>query len=104
MADLTSSNVVVNRSWSTTLSNGNVLFSKACTATVTVMGTVANKIPASAFGLSSFERVSAWSKIDNTEIIPAGITTARDQILLKAPATAAPADASGSFNFIVEGY
>lgn len=104
MADLATSAVVVSRVSSRTLSNGIVLFEKACAVTLTTQGTVANKILATAFGLSAFEESSPWSKTDNTEIVVAGVSADRSYLLLKAAATNAPADYAATYNVYVKGY
>jgi hypothetical protein len=110
MADITSSSVVVNRSSSQTLSSGLILWSKACTVTLTGQGTTTNKILATAFGLSSFEETSSWVKTDNTEVVQAGPSNDRTLILLADPDDAAaanhitPADRTGAYNCVVKGY
>lgn len=104
MADLASSAVTTLRISSQTLSNGITLFTKACAVTLTTQGTVANKVLATAFGLSSFEESSSWSKTDNTEILVAGISNDRTHLLLKAAATGAPFDYAGAYNVYVKGF
>lgn len=104
MADLTSGSVVVSRQWSATLSNGTTLFSKACSVTLSTMGSLTNKIPATAFGLSSFERSSPWMKSTNDQVVPAGPSNDRSLLLLRASATEAVADHDGVYTCVVEGY
>lgn len=104
MADLTSASVSVLRTSSSTLSNGLTQFEKTATVTLTAMGTVANKVLASAFGLSSFEDSSMWTQTDNTIILVAAPASDRTYLLMKAAGTNAPADASGAFNCVVRGY
>lgn len=106
MADLTSAGVVTNRTWSDTLSNGSVLYSKHVTVTLSTNGSASagELIPASAFGLTSIEEVSTLVKSDDTILIVGGPNTARSAILLKATGTNAPASASGVYSFVVKGY
>lgn len=104
MADLGTSAVTILRQSSRTLSNGTVLWEKACVVTLTTQGTVANKILATAFGLSAFEESSSFSKNDNTEIVVAGVSADRSYLLLKAAGTNAPADFAATYNAYVKGY
>lgn len=106
MADLTSAGVSVSRTMSETRSNGLTLFEKACTVTLATNGTMTagEKIPASAFGLSSLEEVSAFVKSDNTEVLAAGISNDRGNVLLKAAGSNAPAAYSGAYTCVVRGY
>ena len=104
MADLASSAVTVLRISSETLSNGITLYTKACSVTLSTQGTVTNKILATAFGLSAFEESSAWSKSDNTEVVPAGISNDRSHLLLRALATNVPLDYAGAYNVYVKGF
>lgn len=104
MADLAPSAVTVLRQDSRALSNGITLWTKAVSVTLTTQGTVANKILATAFGLSAFEESSAWSKSDNTEVVVAGISNDRSHLLLKASGTNAPADYAGVYNVYVKGF
>lgn len=104
MADLATSGVSILRTSSASLSNGLTMYQKACSVTLSTMGTATNKVLATAFGLSSFEESSAWVKSDNTEVIPAGVSNDRTYLLLKAAGTAAPADTSGVYTCYVKGY
>lgn len=104
MADLASNAVTTLRTSSQTLSNGVVLYSKACNVTLTTQGSAANKILATAFGLSAFEESSSWSKTDNTEVVVAGVSSDRSYLLLKAAGTNAPADYAATYNVYVKGY
>lgn len=104
MADLATSAVTVSRTDSRTTTPGTVLYSKACSVTLTTQGSASNKILATAFGLSAFEESSAWSKTDNTELIVAAISADRSYLLLKAAGSNAPADFAGAYVCYVKGY
>lgn len=106
MADLTTSSVVVNRTWNTTLSNGTVMYSKAVSMTLSTHGSASSGelILASAFGLTSIEEVSTLVKSDDTILIVGGPNAARSAILLKAAGTNAPASVTGVYACVVKGY
>ena len=104
MADLVPGSVTIVRQDSRALSNGITLWTKAASVTLASMGTAANKVLATAFGLSAFEESSAWSKSDNTEVVVAGISNDRSYLLLKAAASGAPFDYSGVYNVYVKGF
>jgi len=111
MADLASTAVSVDKLSYVTLTNGLVLYRKECTVTLTGQGGTTNKIPATAFGLSSVSKTSNWVSNDATpKVVPASFSYDRATILLAdaANATAAnhqtPADATGTYRCTVEGY
>jgi len=106
MADLTASDVVINRSSNKTRSDSLIEFEKHCTITLSVHGdaTAGQLIPAAAFGLSSLEQASSAVKSDDAEIIPAGISNDRSFLMLRAAGTAAPATTSGVYNIVVRGF
>ena len=106
MADLTTSNVVVNRSWEQTLSNQLILKSKQVKMTLATHGTKTSGelIPASAFGLSSIEECSPLTKSDNGTVILAGPSRDGANLLLRALATNAIAAATGDYYAVVKGY
>lgn len=93
MANLSSADVEVLRTNVRALSNGSILFEKTCRLTASVAaGTVANQIPASAFGLQTVEEVSTGVKSDNTLTYTFAPSADNSQILNRNPATGAPAD------------
>lgn len=106
MADLTTSNVVINRSWEQTLSNSLVLKTKQVKMTLATHGdkTSGQQIPATAFGLSSIEECSALTKDDNSLIVIAGPSQDKTLLLLRATATNALATATGGFYALIKGY
>lgn len=106
MPDLTTSNVVINRSWEQTLSNQLILKTKQVKMTLATHGdkTSGQKIPASAFGLASIEECSPLTKSDNTSILYAGPTQDKSTLLLRAAATNSVATATGDYYALVKGY
>lgn len=106
MADLTPSGVVVARVASETRSNGLTFWEKYVAMTLATHGdlTAGQLIPASAFGLSTIEEVSSLVKSDDTLVLVATPSNDRQNILLKAAATNAPAAYSGVFKGVVKGY
>ncbi len=67
------------------------------------MGTATNTIPASALGLTFIDECSPLIMSDNTIIVVATPSYDGTLLLLKAIATAAPADYTGTFRCIVKG-
>ena len=106
MATLTSSSVSVTRTAYETRSNGLVLWEKAGTVTLATHGTLSagEEIPASAFGLSTFEDCAPLVKTDDTIILVAAPSHTKEYMLLKAAGTNAPAAVSGAHTFVVRGY
>lgn len=106
MADLTSSSVSITRQAYEVRSNALTLWEKAGSVTLSTHGdlTAGQLIPASAFGLSSFEECGTLVKSTNDILIVAGPSADRVNMLLKAAGTNAPAAASGVYSFVVKGY
>ena len=105
MADLASSAVTTTRSSSSTLSNGITLYSKACSVVLSTQGSTSNKVLATAFGLSTFEESSRWSKSDDTSVICAGVSGDRTYLLLKADGSGTPTDiVAGTYICYVKGF
>lgn len=103
MANLAKTGVVLVDRWTEGGMNGRKFLAKRLTLTLAAMGTAANKIEASVLGFRSISDVSPLVKSDNAQIIPACPSADGSQILLKAAATAAPADATGIFTCVVRG-
>ena len=104
MASLLNSAIVINSSWSDSgLALKNAVAYNV-TLTLTGQGTVANSIPASAFGPVGFAqilRASPAVKSDNTVIVPAGPSTDGTKLLLGGGSSNAPADYTGTFSLTV---
>jgi hypothetical protein len=94
------------RTASETRSNGLVFWEKAGSVTLSThgSGSAGEKIPASAFGLSTFEECGVLTKSDNTVVVVAAPSADRTEMLLKAAGTNAPASVTGTYNFVVKGY
>jgi len=105
MANLASSGVTITNSYEAG-NRASRFVHKVVFATVVLsaMGTATNQIPASAFGLSKILAVSNLTKSDNTEVIPAAVSTNGTLILLKKQDAFAPQDATGTYNLRLEGY
>jgi hypothetical protein len=104
MASLASSGVTILDSWTEGGNNGKKLNVYKCSVVLSSMGTVANGIPATAFRLSTIERVSPWTLSDNTIVLVAAPNVLKTAVLLKAAGTNAPADYSGTYECTVWGY
>lgn len=106
MPDLTSSNVTVLRSWSTTLSNGLILQEKAVKMTLTAHGTLSTneKIPATALSLTSIEECSPLMKSDDALLLLAGPSQDKLNLLIRAAGGNGIAAQTGDFYGVVKGY
>jgi hypothetical protein len=106
MADLTTAGVSVTRTAYEIRSNGLTLWEKAVTLTLATHGSASSGelIPASAFGLSTFEECSSFTKSDDTIILVAAPSNDKVNMLLKAAGTNAPASVTGTYKGVVRGY
>jgi hypothetical protein len=105
MADLLRSNVTVLDSWTEGGTNGKRYSTLRIQAAVTTAGSGATteKIPASAFGMSSIVDTSEWVNSGNTAVISAAPNYAGTEILLSNGGTTAPTSASGTFRANITG-
>jgi hypothetical protein len=103
MADLARTGVVKRKNYRTGGNNGSRFTAYECTVTLAAMGTAANKVLASAFGLDTITHVTPFVKTDDTLVIAAGPSNDGTHILLKAAGTNAPADYTGEFKCVVWG-
>lgn len=104
MANLASSGVTIEDSWTSGGNNGKKYNYYRCTAVLSSMGTVANNIPAAAFRLQTIEGSTPWTLSDNSIVVVANPNVAKSLLLLKAAGTNAPADYTGTFSFTIWGY
>lgn len=104
MANLGTSGVTIVDSWTGGGNNGKKFNFYKCVVVLSSMGTAANAIPASAFRLQTLEGSTPWTIADNSVAIVAAPNVAKSQLLLKAAATNAPADYSGTYYCTVWGY
>ena len=102
MADLTKAGVSITNSWYTGM--GKQIKKTEAVLTLTGQGTVANAIPAAACGMVEFRGPSVLTKSDNTVVLLGVPSYDKTQLLLKATATNAPADFSGTFKGVLQGY
>lgn len=104
MADLTSSAVTVSRDYTGGGNNGLLHSYRDVVLVLTVQGTAANKIPASVLELNELVGASVFRKDDDTVLLVAAPDYAGANLLLKAAATNAPADFTGTFKGTVWGF
>lgn len=104
MADITAADVTLVRSWS----EGGLALKDRVVKIVSLdlggQGTTTNAIPASALGWTVIEEASTFVKDDNTLVVAAAPSADGSKLLLKAAATNAPADYTGTFIGTVRGY
>lgn len=103
MANLAASAVTILSSWTEGGLNGKQLKCRQVTVVLAAMGTVANKILASAFELTTVEQVENFIKSDNTLVLPAAPSYDGSQVVLANQAAFAPADVTGTFRTTVKG-
>jgi len=111
MASLSSSDVTTVRTWYEWVNPFRRRTCKLVRATIATMGTIANPIPADAFGLTEIEEVSNMVNDDNTKIVPTAVSYDRTKIVATlanatngANSHLAPGDlTSDGYQFIVKG-
>lgn len=103
MANLARTGVVTRKNYRTGGNNGARFTAYECTVTLAAMGTAANKVLASAFGLRTITHVTPFVLSDDSIIVAASPSYDGTQILLKAAGTNAPADYTGVFKCVVWG-
>lgn len=110
MADLASSAVTVEKSWTEGGTNGKRVRCYRVTLVLTGQGSTTNKIPASVLGLSVIEQASEFVKSDDTKVYPASPDYAGANLLLTDPTQATdanralPADITATLRGVVKGY
>lgn len=105
MADLTRANVTILNSWTEGSVNGKRHTALEVQAAITSAGSGAssNKIPASAFGMSTIIEVSSAVNDANSSVLTASPNYADTEILLSAGNSATPTSVTGTYRFIVKG-
>lgn len=103
MADLAKSAVEITDSGYLGGIGGRRYRSREVILTLTAQGTAANKILASVLSLTKVVGSSSFVKDDNTDIVVGAPSYSGAQLLLKAAATNAPADYTGTFRGTVWG-
>lgn len=104
MADLDSTGVTVVRSWT---EGGLAQKDRVCKLVQVVlssMGTAANTVPATAFGLTVIEETTPAVKSDDDVVVPTSPSYDGSVIFFIEDAGQDPADFTGTFQFIVKGY
>ncbi len=101
MADLAAGGIAHITAWY----NGwkKDVINREVTVTLAAMGTAANAVPAASFGFSKFRGIAYLTKSDNTEVILGVPSYDGTKLLLKAAATNAPADFTGTYHGVVAG-
>jgi len=74
------------------------------TVALTGQGTATNKILAATLGLTFFRGISTLTKSDDTEVLIGVPSYDKSFLILKAAATNAPADFTGTYRYEVSGY
>ncbi len=110
MASLASGSVTTVRTWYEWVNPFRRRTCKLVRATINTMGTIANPIPADAFGLTEIEEVSNMVNDDNTLIIPTAVSYDRSKVVTMLVTNAtdatrgAPVDlANDTYQFVVKG-
>lgn len=103
MATLASTAVVINRAWTNGGVTGKECSVRQVTLTLAGHGGATNTIPASVLSLTKIERASTFVKSDNAEALPASPSYDGSLLLLLADDNT-PADATGTYRGVVEGY
>ncbi len=103
MADLADSAVTLLDDWYEGGLNGRKFRCRKVSLVLTGQGTNANAIPASVLKLDEIHDVTPFVKSDDGAIVPASPNAAGDTLLLRASATEAPADHTGTFTGVVRG-
>ena len=76
---------------------------RECTVVLTGQGTATNKILASTLGFKGFKGQSIFTKSDNTEVLIGIPSYDKTFLILKAAATNAPADFTGTYRAELSG-
>ena len=105
MADLTRANVTILNSWTEGSVTGKRHTALDVQAAITAAGSGAssNKIPASAFGMSTIVEVSNAVDSTNASVLTASPNYADTEVLLSAGNSATPTSVTGTYRFIVKG-
>lgn len=101
MADLAASAVTIVDSWYPTTNKH--IKSRRVTLVLTGQGTAANAIPASVMDFREIEQVTVLTQDDDTDLVVGAPDDAKTTLLLKAAATNAPADYTGTFKGVITG-
>ena len=105
MADLTRANVTILNSWTegSVSSKRHTALDVQAAISSAGSGAASNKIPASAFGMSTIIEVSSAVNDANSSVLTASPNYADTEILLSAGNSATPTSVSGTYRFIVKG-
>ena len=105
MADLTRANVTILNSWTEGSVTGKRHTALDVQAAISAAGSGAasNKIPASAFGMSTIIEVSSAVNDANNSVLTASPNYADTEVLLSAGNSATPTSVTGTYRFIVKG-
>lgn len=101
MADLAASAVTVLKT--KYMGTKKEILVKECTVVLSAQGTATNKILASILGLTYFQGISVFTKSDNTEVVLGVPSYDKTFLILKAAATNAPADFTGTYRAEISG-
>lgn len=110
MADISSSDVTILKSWTEADLNGKLMSCRQVSMVLGGQGTTTNKIPAAALSLQKIEQSSNFVKSDNASIYPAVPSADGANLLLVnlAQVTDAnrddPADITATIIGVVKGY
>ena len=104
MANLASSGVTINRSWTEGGVTGKEVSCRQVTLVLTGQGTTTNTIPASVLSLTKIEQASHFVKSDNTVIYHATPSYDGSVLLLSVVAADTPADITATIRGVVKGY
>lgn len=106
MADLARSNVTILNHWTEGGLNGKrqVVLQVEAVISAAGAGSSGAKLPASAFGLTKVEEVSALMNDGGDLVVVGSPNYDKSEIVLKAAATNALASYSDTFRFTVRGY
>ena len=105
MADLTRSNVTILNSWTEggVVGKRHTALQVQAVITAAGAGTATNKIPASAFGMSSIIDVADFVDSTNANVLTAAPNYKNTEILISAGNSSAPTSVTGTYRFLVRG-
>jgi len=105
MADLTRANVTILNSWTegSVTSKRHTALDVQAAITAAGSGAATNKIPASAFGMSTIIEVSSAVNSANNSVLTASPNYANTEVLLSAGTSATPTSVTGTYRFIIKG-
>jgi hypothetical protein len=105
MADLTRANVTILNSWTEggVASKRHTALQVQAEITSAGSGASSNKIPASAFGMSSIIDCSDLIKSDDAAVVSSAPNYAGTELLLSAGNSTTPTSVTGTFRGIVKG-